>query len=246
MSDLKPPAEFDLSFNSESLDTDTLARAFKHAGRLHIPDFLSTESALQIHRVLAEQTEWNLAWNKNGQHQDLSYTAVMAWTQDQRNALTNIIHAQAKSGFQYCYSAIPIYDIYLQKRLPGHFFNALYEFLNQPELINFARKVTGNPAIKFADMQATRYSCGDFLNEHDDNVEGKNRLAAYVLNLTPSWRNDWGGALVFPETEGASGEMFFPTFNALNMFSVPQKHAVSFVTPFAATSRYSITGWFRA
>jgi Rps23 Pro-64 3,4-dihydroxylase Tpa1-like proline 4-hydroxylase len=36
-------------------------------------------------------------------------------------------------------------------------------------------------------------------------VAGKNRVAAYVLNLTPRWRVEWGGLLMFhdapmPET----------------------------------------------
>ena len=34
---------------------------------------------------------------------------------------------------------------------------------------------------------------------------------------------------------------FVPTFNALNMFEVPQDHAVSYVAPFAPGIRYSIT-----
>lgn len=107
------------------------------------------------------------------------------------------------------------------------------------------RDITRSESITYADMQATRYSKGHFLTEHDDNVQGKNRIAAYVLNLTPKWRNDWGGALVFPNKNIPGGQLFYPKFNALNIFSVPQKHSVSYVTPFAGEHRYSITGWFR-
>lgn len=245
MSDLKPKADHDLSFNINNLDTDKLVKVFAECGRVHIPNFLNAETAVRIHQFLINQTEWNLTWNNNGKHQDLSYTAVMGWTEAQKNALLEVIHTQAQRGFQYYYSAIPIYDIYLKKLMPGHFFNEIYEFLNQPQLVDFARKVTSSSSICFADMQATRYSSGHFLNEHDDNVEGKNRVAAYVLNFTPVWRNEWGGALVFPNNEQALGDIFFPTFNAINIFAVPQKHSVSFVAPFAAASRYSITGWFR-
>ena len=33
---------------------------------------------------------------------------------------------------------------------------------------------------------------------------------------------------------------------ALNVFAVPQMHAVSTVAPFAGGPRYSVTGWWRA
>jgi Rps23 Pro-64 3,4-dihydroxylase Tpa1-like proline 4-hydroxylase len=234
-----------LTLNIDSADKSELARVFKEAGRVHIPEFLDPESALRIYRTLADQEEWNLAWNDRGKHTDLSYTGVLDWTTEQRDSLEERIHAQAETAFEYCYAAIPIYDIYRNKQMPGHFFNQIYELFMRPSLIDFVGHITGDSSIAYADMQATRYSRGHFLNEHDDNIEGKNRVAAYVLNLTPEWRRDWGGALVFTDQNGKSGSCFFPTYNALNIFSVPQKHSVSFVTPFAGAHRYSITGWFR-
>ncbi|NNC98961.1 MAG: 2OG-Fe(II) oxygenase [Gammaproteobacteria bacterium] len=225
-------------------DLNKLAGRFRKSGRIHIPDFLEPCSAKKIHATLSNQDQWNLTWNNNGKHVDMDYTGVMNWTEPQKQQLTEIVYTQAAEGFQYYYAAIPIYDIYQARLLPGHFFNRIYEFFNSEELINFVREITGLERIKFADMQATRFSAGHFLTEHDDQVHGKNRLAAYVLNLTPNWRADWGGALVFPDTEGFS-EVLFPKFNALNIFSVPQKHLVSVVSPFTHRRRYSITGWFR-
>jgi SM-20-related protein len=234
-----------LNFNDGRPDRNELIETYKQFGRIHIPKFLDSKSAVKIHQTLAEQPEWNLVWDDQGKHTDLSYTGVMDWTDNQRDILQQKIHTQAKRGFQYCYSAIPIFDIYQNKLMPGHFFNEVYEFFNHPKLIAFVRDITGHEAIKYSDMQATRFSKGHFLTEHDDNVRGKNRLAAYVLNLTPEWRDDWGGALLFPDNTGLGCKTFFPKFNALNIFSVPQKHSVSFVTPFAGAQRYSITGWFR-
>ena len=69
---------------------------------------------------------------------------------------------------------------------------------------------------------------------------------AYVLNMTPQWRWDWGGALLFSDRPGHVSEGYLPAFNALNIFAVPQPHLVEFVSPFAGAQRYSITGWFRS
>ena len=66
-----------------------------------------------------------------------------------------------------------------------------------------------------------------------------------MLNLTPDWRTDWGGLLAFIDEDGHVAEAYRPSYNALNIFRVPQRHAVSFVAPFAGAPRLSITGWIR-
>ncbi|RBP51103.1 2OG-Fe(II) oxygenase [Arenicella xantha] len=222
-----------------------ISQTYQRSSRVQIVDFLESESAQHIYDALKSQTQWNLAWNLDGQHQDMDYTAVQNWTQKQREQLDELIYAQASDSFQYRYASVPIYDIYQQNLLPGHFFNSIYEFFNSDELLTLARQVTGFEQIDFADVQATRYSKGHFLTEHDDNVAGKNRLAAFVLNLTPKWKFDWGGGLVFPD-KNDQAETWFPKFNALNIFTVPQKHAVTVVSPFATEERYALTGWFRS
>ena len=110
---------------------------------------------------------------------------------------------------------------------------------------NPSSTLTGDPRCAYADAQATRYRPGDFLTAHDDDVAGKKRLYAFVLNFTPAWRPDWGGLLAFHDADGHVSEAYTPTFNALNIFRVPQQHAVTQVASFAGAERLSITGWIR-
>ena len=124
-------------------------------------------------------------------------------------------------------------------------FADLYDMLNGPAFLGFVRTLSGDPRAAYVDAQATRYRAGDFLTAHDDDVVGKSRLYAYVLNLTPQWRTDWGGLLAFHDADGHLAEAYVPTFNALNIFRVPQLHSVTQVASFAAGSRMSITGWIR-
>ena len=107
------------------------------------------------------------------------------------------------------------------------------------------RRIIGDDSIARVDGQATRYLGGHFLTAHDDNVTGKNRVAAYVLSLTPAWRTEWGGLLQFHDNAGDVSGAFAPCFNALHLFRVPQLHSVTYVTPFAGAPRYSVTGWLR-
>ena len=122
----------------------------------------------------------------------------------------------------------------------------LFSTLNSEAFLALMRELTGDPRIAYLDAQATRYRPGHFLTSHDDDVAGKNRLFAYVINLTPNWCVDWGGLLMFVDEDGHVAEAYTPRWNALNIMRVPQSHAVSVVAPFAAGARYSVTGWMRS
>jgi len=228
-----------------SLATSDLNLEYLINDRIHIPGILDASSADAIYRCLSGQRQWNVVFNNAGQHVDASDAAIARWPLNRRTKLKRQIYAQASHHFQYHYCAFPIYDVYHKGLLPGHFLNLVLEFLNSKPFIDFARTVTGDDSIRFADAQATCYKCCHFLTRHDDNVEGKNRRAAYVLNMTRGWRADWGGALQFFGPQGHIEKAFTPTYNALNLFRVPTDHSVGIVAPFAGAHRYSITGWLR-
>jgi len=89
----------------------------------------------------------------------------------------------------------------------------------------------------------TAYGHGDFLTGHDDDLAGSGRAAAFVLGLTPQWRLEWGGLLMFHELGQVPFWGMGPQFNTLDLFAVPKYHSVSLVSPAAPRRRYSITGW---
>jgi SM-20-related protein len=113
-------------------------------------------------------------------------------------------------------------------------------------MIDLLRAITGFGGLAFTDGQATAYGTGDFLTGHDDDVAGKNRVAAYVYGLTPHWRVEYGGVLLFHGEADRTVEGLAPRFNTLDLFAVPQRHSVSMVTPSAPHRRYAVTGWLRA
>ena len=221
-------------------------RFFTETGRIHVPNFLYTDSAKEIHECLSTQEQWNLVFTRKGKHVDIGADSLDQWTPEQHRQFDAIVHEPAQTGFQYLYKNIPMYDMYHQKLLPAHFLNDVFEFLNSDAFLNFGRALTGRNDIGFCDAQATCYEAGHFLTCHDDATEGKNRVAAYVLNLTPQWNPDWGGALQFYDDDNNIEAGFGPSYNALNVFRIPCRHAVGFVAPFATASRLSITGWFRS
>ena len=227
-------------------DLSDLHNRFKKSGRVHIPVILAAHSAENLIDTIEKDTRWNLVTNNNGSHLDLDAAGMAALSEGDQIKFADAVHKQARWEFQYLFANYPIYDSYYNGRLQDGLLRRLFEFLNSPPFLDFVRTVTGDETINFADAQATKYEPGHFLTVHDDNIAGKNRCCAFVLNLTKEWRADWGGLLQFYDQQDHITEAFTPTFNALNIFQVPQKHSVSAVAPFAGAPRYSITGWLRS
>lgn len=228
-----------------SLDAKALAARFKAEGKLQIPDFLEADCAERFFQSLRARDDWALIVNQEDKSFDLDRKAQAALTSAQRQALDQAVHTGARYGFQFLYEAIRVPDAEKDRRKLDDPLARFASFLSSPPVVRLLRQVTGKTGIEFADAQATAYGPGHFLTAHDDEIAGKQRHAAYVFNLTPVWRVDWGGLLLFHGPDGNITRGFTPSFNALNIFAVPQPHSVSMVAPFAANRRYSVTGWLR-
>ncbi|MDX1517397.1 MAG: 2OG-Fe(II) oxygenase family protein [Woeseiaceae bacterium] len=229
-----------------ALDGARLRDDFERQGFVQVQNVLAQESARRVHKALAEHQQWNLVFNQDSKHFDLDDAEIRKLPGHDFARLQAAIHAQAREHFQYLYNNYPIFDAHRAGLNAGSPLHAFYEWLNSAEFLDFARAVTGQDAITFADAKATRYMPGHFLTEHDDSQEGKNRLAAYIFNFTERWRPDWGGYLQLLSDNGDIRHGMMPAFNALNIIDIPQRHSVSYVAPFAGTARLSITGWLRS
>ena len=228
-----------------ALDILTLKKTFAEQRRIHIPKILTEDSAERIHRCLTNDVDWHLVFNEGDKTHTLYPEQVKAMTEEHKQKVRQIVLSQARKGFQFLYSDYNIYDYYLNGKNMDHFLHRFHEFVNSDTFLSFIRELSGFETITFADSQATAYGPGHFLTLHHDQAAGKNRKLAYVFNFTRTWQLDWGGILQFLNKDGNVENGFVPTFNALNMFEVPQDHAVSYVAPYCLAIRYSITGWLR-
>ena len=220
-----------------------LAASFRANRRLRVRPFLTDLSAARLHAELAASAAWKLVLNGGDKTFEIDRAGQAALDPAQRAQIDAAVIEAARHGFQYRYESIRVADDPAEHG--GTALEAFANFLNSPEAIAWFRAVTGLDDIDYADAQATNYGPGHFLTEHDDNVAGKNRRAAYVLSLTPAWRVDWGGLLLFHDAADAVAG-FVPGFNALTLFGVPQRHSVSPVAPSAGAPRLSVTGWLRS
>lgn len=228
-----------------TLDASRMTAAFARFGRVHLPGFLTEGAARRLHAALAQERLWMCSTRGDGVNVDVPVEQLEALAPEQAARFIGLAHAEARAGFHYMFDNLRISDAAIRGEPLAPALTEAYAFLNSPAFLTFIRVLTGDDRPAYVDAQATRYEPGHYLNQHDDTKPEAGRLYAYVLNLTPAWRTDWGGLLTFIDEDGHVSEGYTPAWNALNLFRVPTDHAVSFVAPFAGAPRLSITGWVR-
>ncbi|GAA0629094.1 2OG-Fe(II) oxygenase family protein [Brevundimonas kwangchunensis] len=220
---------------------------FRQHGRLHIPSILTPDSSQALYQTLASAEDWTRSIHvREGEDLDISVRELEAMPADRRAELEASLVGSSSDSLQYIFDTVRISAETRAGRAMSEPMKAIAHFINSAAFLEFVAQVTGDDRLAFADVMATRYLPGHFLTAHGDENPRERRLYAYVLNMTPVWRADWGGVLMFLDNDGHVAEGYIPAFNALNLFSVPQTHAVSMVTRLAQTPRLSITGWLHA
>ena len=215
-------------------------------GRAHLPGVLPEATARALHASLEREIPYRRHFAAGERHVSTPMDAFEAQQEAWRTDVYAAVRATAAAGFAYLFDNYPLAEELEAGSRLGTAVEQVYDALNAPAGLDWLRRITGDPRCAYVDAQATRFLPGHFLTSHDDGVEGKDRLFAYVLNLTPVWRADWGGLLLFTDGDGHVAEGYTPAFNALNLLRVPQAHLVSEVASYAPAPRLSVTGWIRA
>lgn len=208
--------------------------------------FLNADSAAVLERHLGVRSDWLEVFNSGAKDYEISASEFKVLSDAQKEKLERLIGEAAGTGFQYRYRSLRVPDHANDRKGDHSVLNDFARFMSSAQVQTFFHQLGLPQTVDFADMHATAYDPGHFLTAHDDDVEGKNRHAAYVLSLSRDWRIEHGGLLAFHSSDEQAAEMYVPRFNALRLFKVPRLHSVSQVSTFAPGPRLSITGWLRA
>lgn len=227
-----------------------LAAEFARVGRLQIRDILTRETAEELRNILATQTDWGVALQVGVRGKPFSLRGRQlrepAHAQEVARLVGETDRAAANRDYAFRLMRYSLVEGYLEKWDAGGPHDLLIEYLNAPEFMGLMREITGIPELVKADGHASCYGPHHFLGKHLDSHVAEGWRIAYVLNLTiDDWYPDWGGYLVFYNDDGDIETGFMPRFNSLNLFRVPQAHAVTYVPPFAPRGRYAVSGWLR-
>ena len=232
-----------LKLNPE-LDLSSLAADYARAKRGQIPNFLAPDSAEKVLQDL-KNLPWGIVFNEGTQVHQMHAQALEELGNQEATRLMLGIRERARTQYQFIYAFYPILNAYFSPQAPRQDIFDFYEFINSEPVLETIRRVTGLENIRWADGQATWFKQGHFLKAHTDEVHAEGRLAAYVFNMSPGWERDWGGFLQFFDSQDNVEAAFKPSFNTLNLFTIPQMHSVSMVSTYVTEKRLAVTGWFR-
>ncbi|WP_431102405.1 2OG-Fe(II) oxygenase [Roseateles noduli] len=232
-----------MDYLNPTLDYAALGGTLRAKGRVQIRDFFAPEVADALDRAL-QAIDWELVYRDLNGDRRLTGEQLRSLTPQQRMQLTEGIHSVARESFQFSFFSDSLVDALRAGR--EDLLARFMRWMAGDDFLSRMRELSGDPQINGVYAQATMYSRGNFLTTHDDHVDREDRRIAYVINLTRRWRPDWGGLLHFTGEDGSVLDTYFPHFNSLSLFTVPQRHFVSYVPPFAMAERQAITGWLIA
>lgn len=232
-----------MDYLNPALDIERLQDEFRVHRRLLIRDFFRPDVAEALARAV-EAIDWSLCYRDAQGDRRLTGDQLRSLDGSQRAYLVDGIVEVARRQFQFSFFTDSLADA-LQRGDEG-LLARFIRYMADDAFLSVMRQITGIPDVNRVYAQATMYAPGSFLLAHDDHVDAEERRLAYVINLTRQWRPDWGGLLHFSRPDGTVSDTFFPHFNSMSVFAVPQTHFVSYVPPFAQGERQAITGWLIA
>lgn len=228
------------------LDRNALRDEFRRDQRIRIRNVLLPEVAERVRDICAEKLAFDYVYFLDdairlSSEQEMASLDVASKAQISQALMRNATH-----GLGYLYCSFLMNESRSSMRGDQRLLYDFYKYLSSPEMLGFISDVSGREDLFRADAQYTRYSAGQYLTRHRDDVQGQERRLAYVFGFTKRWHPDWGGLLQFFSDDGTPRDAWAPEFNCLSLFDTRHVHSVSYVTPFAGEARLSMTGWFYA
>lgn len=228
-----------------NLDIDALASEYALDDRVRIKNLLDPALAERLHIACRDDVPYEFICHMDGNNVVIPEDELRQMSRDEQNELEKRMIDEASEGVGFFYSGYQMVRAQTDTNDPKlAFLHSMFDFVNSAEMLSVIAAITGESDLVGADAHYTRYTPGQYLTRHKDDVTREGRRIAYVMGFSKNWHPDWGGLLQFFEDDGTPRDFWIPAFNSLALFDVRHVHSVSYVTPFAKEQRLSLTGWF--
>jgi Rps23 Pro-64 3,4-dihydroxylase Tpa1-like proline 4-hydroxylase len=228
-----------------NLDIDALAREYALDDRLRIENLLDPDFAERLHAACRDDVPYEYICHVDGKNVVMPEDELRGLSPADQQELQNKLIKAASEGVGFFYSGYQMRRAQIDTDDDKlSFLHQMFDFVNSEEMLSFIAAISGQSDLNSADAHYTRYTSGQYLTRHKDDITAEGRRIAYVMGFSKDWHPDWGGLLHFFEDDGTGRDFWTPTFNSLSLFDVRHVHSVSYVTPFAKQQRLSLTGWF--
>ena len=229
---------------NSSLNIEALAAQYQQDDRIRIVNILDESVTESVAQCCETKVPFDFIYHIDGENKVTPARDMAAISPGDQQSLHKKLMQAASQGVGFLYSGYMM-NLHADSEDPElSVLHELVQNLSSEESLDAFRQITGIKEISGIDAQYTCYNSGHFLTRHSDNISAEGRRVAFVFGFSRSWHPDWGGLLQFYENDGTPRDAWLPEFNTLALFDVRHIHSVSYVTPFAAGPRISLTGWF--
>jgi Rps23 Pro-64 3,4-dihydroxylase Tpa1-like proline 4-hydroxylase len=225
-----------------SLDLGALQAEFARNGRVRINNVLAPGIAEPIAAEMSG-LPWKLLCATGAGVAVIEPAEMAAWDRGRQVELQRALLQAASQAEGFAYFGHRMTDAW-KDGAPDTPLGRFHTALASPEVMDFARAITGSATFDNVFAQATDYRPGHYLTRHLDDPNGELRKFAFVWGFTQRWDPDWGGLLQFFDGDGQPTRSFSPGFNTLDLFNVRHVHSVTLVAPYALNPRLAVSGWF--
>ena len=234
----------DFGFVFGAAELPALRAELQQLGRIRVCPAIAPAAAAALQVELTASPDWVRTLRQGGIERELDAQTLATLAPAHLRAVEQLAVQGDDTVFRFLHDSIRISPVSAERRARGWLLDACAEAFNAPATLALIGELTGEEVRSFRG-DATRYLPGHFLTTHNDGRKHGKRVLAVVLNLS-QWHIDWGGLMLFHGAYGAAHCAWTPAFNTINLFSVPQDHSVSMVTPLARAPRLTVSGWFYA
>lgn len=235
---------YDFSLAIAPGDVAPLREQLASIRRIRVAPAIEPVAAQALRQELTDSAAWVRTMRQGNTERELDADTLATLAPSHLAAIENLARQGDDTVFRFLHDAIRIPKDAASRRERGTLLDMCSEALNSPATLDLVGDLTGTEVRSFR-ADATRYLPGHFLTTHNDGRRHGKRVLAFVLNLS-DWHIDWGGLMLFHDELGDAKCAWTPRFNSVNLFSVPQFHSVSCVTPLARAPRLTVSGWFYA
>ncbi|MEM9738278.1 MAG: 2OG-Fe(II) oxygenase family protein [Pseudomonadota bacterium] len=224
-------------------DLNGAAAVFQAHGHVRLAGVMKPERASAIADASKAIDRWSFSYGAAEGVGRIDPQQIQTWPDEQRAAFNHALVTSARKGKGFAYFSRQMTSPDAFGPLPPPV-AAMANDLMSSDVLAFLGKLAGLSGVSKVDAHLTQFRPGHYLTRHIDSLHANNRKLAFVWGLTKDWHPDWGGLLQFYDRSGTPKLAFAPGFNTLDIFSVEQIHAVTYVTPFATGPRQAVSGWY--
>ena len=223
-----------------NLDLEALAEGFKKSNRVQVKNALDEKSADALSETIEKMAIWRWVFLDRNSEWVMSSEQVNQMTERRRKELMQRLFLQAREGFQYLRFECPTDEIPDAKD-PKALTDADV-FFKSNDFRDFLRAVSGEKDGEPRGLHARWLNREKFMADSALATDRPDCKLYFSMDVTRTWRPNWGGQLMFLDDDGEIEEAWAPAFNRLNIYSASARHFINYVAPYEGGLALSICG----